>query len=145
VVKGRQARRRVRRRDHAIGGGSRGGGHRDRYVTNVHWGAYGPAREHAGGSGAPAPAAAPLQGAWHVYALEWTQTAYRFLLDGVAQGATKAGVARRPEFLRLTYEVQDGSWAGPVPAGGYGSRETSGTRMDVDWVRVWQRGPEGGR
>jgi hypothetical protein len=40
----------------------------------------------------------------------------------------------------LTCEVADASWAGYVPAGGYGSRATSTTKMDVDWVRVWQKG-----
>lgn len=49
-----------------------------------------------------------------------------------------AGVSHRPEFIKLTYEVRDASWAGAIPAGGYGPRGRSTTRMRVDWVRVWQ-------
>ena len=113
----------------------------NRYVMNLHWDGYGPDHKTAGGHGAPPPGAAPLQGNWHVYALEWTPRGYRFLLDGVEQWATTAGLSHRPEFVKLSCEVQDASWAGHVPAGGYGPRESSATRMQVDWVRIWQRGP----
>ena len=110
----------------------------NRYAANVHWDGYGPDHQQDGGAGAPAPGAAPLEGAWHVYALRWTPDGYAFYLDGVRQWATAAGLSHRPEFVKLTCEVQDGSWAGAVPVGGYGSRARSRTRMDVDWVRVWQ-------
>jgi hypothetical protein len=80
----------------------------------------------------------PLQGGWHTYALQWTPERYAFYLDGLRQWETSSGVSRRPEFIRLTCEVQDRSWAGRVPPGGYGSRAASRTRMQVDWVRVWQ-------
>ena len=113
----------------------------NRYVINVHWDGYGADHKHAGGGGAPATGAAPLQGAWHVYALRWTADGYAFYLDGVEQWATRSGVSRRPEFIKLSCEVQDRSWAGSVPPGGYGSRERSATRMQVDWVRVWQEAP----
>jgi len=109
------------------------------YVANVHWDGYGPDHKHAGGAGAPPAGAAPLQGGWHTYALEWTPAHYAFFLDGVRQWETWSGVSHRPEFIRLTCEVQDGSWAGRIPAGGYGARGASGTRMAVDYVRVWQR------
>jgi len=36
--------------------------------------------------------------------------------------------------------VDDHTWAGNIPAGGFGSRATSTTGMDVDYVRVWQKG-----
>ena len=108
------------------------------YVANVHWDGYGAEHKHDGGSGAAAPAAAPLEGGWHVYALHWTDAGYEFFLDGVRQWASSSGVSRRPEFIRLTCEVQNGIWAGEVPAAGYGSRAASTTKMEVDWVRVWQ-------
>ena len=110
----------------------------NRYVANVHWDGYGPDHKHAGGQGAPAAGAVPLQGGWHTYALQWTPERYAFYLDGLRQWETSSGVSRRPEFIRLTCEVQDRSWAGRVPPGGYGSRAASRTRMQVDWVRVWQ-------
>ena len=108
------------------------------YVANVHWDGYGADHKHAGGSGAPPAGATPLQNGWHTYALLWTADGYEFFLDGVRQWATGEGVSRRPEFIRLTCEVQSASWAGSIPAGGYGSRTRSTTRMQVDWVRVWQ-------
>jgi beta-glucanase (GH16 family) len=108
------------------------------YVANVHWDGYGADHKHDGGGGAPPADAPPLQGGWHTYALRWTADGYEFYLDGVQQWATTAGVSRRPEFLKLTCEVHNGGWAGNVPEGGYGARATSATRMQVDWVRVWQ-------
>jgi beta-glucanase (GH16 family) len=111
------------------------------YGINLHWDGYGPAHRHAGGIGAPPAGAAPLQGNWHTYAVQWTPESYTFFLDGVEQWATRLGVSRRPEFIRVTCEVQDASWASHVPPGGYGPRERSATRMQVDWVRVWQLGP----
>lgn len=111
----------------------------NRYVANVHWDGYGPDHKHEGGAGAPEPGAVPLQGGWHTYALEWTPERYAFYLDGVKQWETRSGVSRRLEFVRLTCEVMDGGWAGSIPAAGYGSRAGSRTKMQVDWVRVWQR------
>jgi beta-glucanase (GH16 family) len=108
------------------------------YVANVHWDGYGADHKHAGGSGAPPAGATPLQNGWHTYALLWTADGYEFFLDGVRQWATGEGVSRRPEFIRLSCEVQNASWAGSIPAGGYGSSTRSTTRMQVDWVRVWQ-------
>ena len=111
------------------------------YGINLHWDGYGAAHKHAGGRGAPAAGAPPLQAGWHTYAVLWTPERYTFFLDGVAQWSTQAGVSRRPEFIKLTCEVQDASWAGHVPASGYDPRERSATRMQVDWVRVWQSAP----
>jgi beta-glucanase (GH16 family) len=108
------------------------------YVANVHWDGYGADHKHDGGGGAPPAGTAPLRGGWHTYALRWTADGYEFYLDGARQWATTAGVSRRPEFIKLTCEVQNAGWAGNVPEGGYGSRTGSGTKMEVDWVRVWQ-------
>jgi hypothetical protein len=113
----------------------------DRYGINLHWDGYGASHRHAGGEGAPPPGVATLQGAWHVYALHWTADGYTFYLDGARQWATAQGVSRRPEFIRLTCEVQDRGWAGHIPAGGYGSPGVSATGMQVDWIRVWQPAP----
>ena len=112
----------------------------DSYGINLHWDGYGAAHKHVGGSGAPPAGAAPLQGGWHTYAVLWTPQSYAFYLDGVEQWATREAVSHRPEFIKVTCEVQDASWAGRIPSGGYGPRGRSVTRMQVDWVRVWQPG-----
>jgi len=108
------------------------------YSINLHWDGYGADHKHAGGSGAAPPGAPSLQRGWHTYAVHWTADGYRFLLDGAEQWTTQSGVSHRPEFIRLTCEVLDSAWAGRIPSGGYGAREQSTTRMQVDWVRVWQ-------
>lgn len=111
------------------------------YGINLHWDGYGTSHRHAGGRGVPVAGADSLQGGWHTYAVLWTPERYTFFLNGVAQWATQTGVSRRSEFIKLTCEVQDASWAGHIPAGGYGPRGRSTTRMQVDWVRVWQPVP----
>jgi beta-glucanase (GH16 family) len=84
------------------------------------------------------PDGAPVQGDWHVYGVLWTETGYTFYVDGMALWTQDAPVSHRPEDLRLTCEVADGSWAGYVPKGGYGLPDASAAHMEVDWVRVWQ-------
>jgi beta-glucanase (GH16 family) len=85
------------------------------------------------------PANAPIQGAWHVYSVLWTDAGYTFYIDGLAAWTTSTAVSHHGEYLQLTCEVADASWAGYVPPGGYGARQTSTTGMEVDWVRVWQK------
>jgi beta-glucanase (GH16 family) len=108
-------------------------------AMNLHWDGYKPKiHQHVGQSIPLPPGPASLQGHWHTYALLWTTQTYRFYLDGKEQWHTDKAVSRRSQFLLLTCEIEDRSWAGNIPDGGYGSREKSQTRMDVDWVRVWQ-------
>ncbi len=52
---------------------------------------------------------------------------------------TASPVSRRPQYIILSSEVHDRSWAGTVPAEGYGSLETSRTKMVVDYVRFYER------
>ena len=73
--------------------------------------------------------------------MHWTEQGYVFYLDGVRQCASAQGVSRRPEFIKVTCEVQNEGWAGAFLAGGYGTCEASTTRMQLDWVRVWMPAP----
>lgn len=84
------------------------------------------------------PTGAPLAYEWHTYAMLWTSTGVTFYIDDLPVFASSKAVSHRPESIYLTCEVRNGSWAGYVPPGGYGSRERSTTRVEVDWVRVWQ-------
>ncbi len=107
---------------------------------NLHWDGYKPkVHQHAGQNTTAPEGAASLQGHWHTYGLLWTPEGYRFYLDGVEQWRTDQAVSKRSEFLLLTCEIEDRSWAGNIPAGGYGARGQSKTTMEVDWVRVWQK------
>jgi beta-glucanase (GH16 family) len=115
------------------------------YVMNLHWDGYGASHQTAGATSKPPASGVPLAGNWHVYALLWTPDAYVFYLDGVEQWRSSDGLSARGEYIRLTCEVLDRGWAGSIPAAGYGSRTASTTRMQVDWVRVWQASGAGPR
>jgi beta-glucanase (GH16 family) len=85
------------------------------------------------------PLGAPLSREWHTYAAHWTESGTTFYMDDIPVWSTTKAVSHREEPMYLTCEVKNESWAGYVPASGYGSLESSTTRMEVDWVRVWQR------
>ncbi len=91
------------------------------------------------------PDGSPLKGEWHTYSLLWTRDGYSFYIDEKPVFQTSAAVSNVSQNIYLTCEVLDHSWAGDVPAGGYGSRDTSTTRMDIDWVRVWVPSDEAAR
>jgi beta-glucanase (GH16 family) len=113
---------------------------KDYVQMTLNWDGYGPEKKSAE-KVSLAPGGAPVQGEWHTYAVLWTDTAYTFYMDGVPLWTTSQALSRRSEWVQLTCEVLDASWAGSIPAGGYGPPATSTTGMDVDWVRVWRRAP----
>lgn len=103
---------------------------------NLHWDGYGKDHKQAGSFWR---SLGPLNSSWHTYAVLWTPDGFRFLVDGIERWQSGAAVSDVPQDVRLTCEVRDDSWAGPIPKGGYGSRDLSLIGMDVDWVRVWQK------
>jgi beta-glucanase (GH16 family) len=106
---------------------------------NLHWDGYG-ANEKSAGSGLKNnPGSAPLQGNFHLYGLQWSPSGYQFYIDGTQIWSYAQAVSHRSEFIYLTSEVQNNSWAGNIPSGGYGSLSSSHTKMIVDYVRVWQK------
>jgi beta-glucanase (GH16 family) len=109
----------------------------DMLALNLNWDGYGEHKKNLQKVTA-LPDGAPVQGDWHVYGVLWTESGYTFYADDMALWSLDAPVSHRPEDVHLTCEVADASWAGYVPKGGYGSREASTARMEVDWVRVWQ-------
>ncbi len=105
---------------------------------NLNWDGFGAYWQREGRLTA-LPGNAPVQDAWHTYAVLWTDAGTVFYVDGVALWKTAAAISHRSEFLVFSCEVQNNSWAGWIPAGGYGTRATSTTGMQVDWVRIWQQ------
>ncbi len=75
--------------------------------------------------------------AWHTWALLWTDIGYEFYMDGVKKWMTSNGVSKHEEHLRFSSTIAD--WVGPIPSGDLGSLANSTTKMEVDWVRVWQK------
>jgi beta-glucanase (GH16 family) len=113
---------------------------RDMVALNLNWDGYDANKKNVQRV-LPLPGGGPVQGVWHRYGVLWTASGYTFYVDDVPLWRTDAAISHRPQDLRLTCEVANGSWAGTVPAGGYGSRATSTARMEVDYVRVFQPPP----
>lgn len=111
----------------------------DMVALNVNWNGYGADRRNAQLVIHP-PDGSKVQGEWHTYGVLWTAAGYVYYVDGTEVWRPNAPVSHTAEDVRLTCEVEDGTWAGYVPSGGYGTRASSTTKMDVDWVRVWQPG-----
>lgn len=101
--------------------------------ANIHWDGYGTDAKSTGsgniGSG--------LGSGFHTYGLRWDASQYRVLIDGTQLYSTTQGHSDRSEYVILSSEVQGGSWAGSVPAGGYGDLASSTTKMTVDYVRFY--------
>jgi beta-glucanase (GH16 family) len=117
-----------------------GGAHLADAVANaLNWDGYGPDLKNKSLT-STLPSKAPVQGQWHTYGVLWSTAGYTYYVDGTPIMQFADPVSQTPEAVELSCEVEDRSWAGNVPAGGYGSAATSTTRMDVDWVRVWQEG-----
>jgi beta-glucanase (GH16 family) len=110
---------------------------KDMVALNLNWDGYGASKKNLQKVTA-LPDGSPIQGQWHTYGVMWTSDGYAFYVDGMQLWTQDSPVSHRPEYVNLTCEVQDASWAGYVPKGGYGSLQTSAAHMEVDWVRAWQ-------
>ena len=80
---------------------------------------------------------------FHTYGLEWTDREYRFYIDDKLTWTAPTPVSKIPEYILLSSEVRNKSWAGNIPEAGYGSLETSKTKMIVDYVRFYEKTAEG--
>ena len=82
----------------------------------------------------------PLPGlgndSWHTWALRWTPTELTFYYDGTPTWTQTRPISRQAQYMILSSEVGE-FFAGQIPAGGYGTRQTSTTNMQVDYVRVY--------
>jgi beta-glucanase (GH16 family) len=114
---------------------------RKRYSSAVHWDGYGDAHQQV------AQVHKKLRrmgnGSWHTYGLKWTPEGYEFYFDDKLVWQTDKAVSKRPEYVILSSEVRNGHWAGSIPAKGYGDREKSSAKVQVDYVRVFQAAPGG--
>lgn len=108
--------------------------------NNVHWNGYGSSAASAGsgniGSG--------LGSGFHTYGFLWTTTDYTIYIDGTNvrnwdYSNNGVPVSKSTEWVALSSEVDDTSttWAGTIPAGGYGTLASSTTKLTVDYVRYY--------
>ncbi len=115
--------------------------------TALHWDGYG-ANHKVAGKVTSIPNL--YDGEFHTYAAEWLPDGYKLFVDGVeiwdtrdnsaSDGNDTAGIVSQvAQFIILSSEVQDNTWVGMIPSGGYGLRgAASNPTMEVDWVRVSQ-------
>lgn len=110
----------------------------NRVHHNLHWDGYGVDHKT---TGLITGDLGTNTGNFHIYTLEWTPTYYKFYVDGTLTWTYTANVSQRSEFIILSSEVKNyavGSWAGPIPAGGYGSLANTQTVMKVDYVKYYK-------
>jgi beta-glucanase (GH16 family) len=74
---------------------------------------------------------------FHAYGLLWTTNSYTFFVDGRPTWTTNFLVSSVDEYVLLTSEVRDHSWAGDIPKGGYPHLAGSNIKMLVDYVRYY--------
>jgi beta-glucanase (GH16 family) len=79
---------------------------------------------------------------FHVYAIEWTPTEARFVVDGVVKRTWSDRIDRLklPQNILLTiWASSAASWAGPIQS------DTAPTTADYDWVKVYDWVPDPAR
>jgi beta-glucanase (GH16 family) len=113
---------------------------RRRYVSSVHWDGYG--AEHKQTSNTFSNVAGLGNDSWHTFGLNWSPAGYDFYYDDTLMWTVTDAVSARTEYMILSSEVREAGWAGHIPVDGYGSLATSVTKMQVDYVRVYQSVPE---
>jgi beta-glucanase (GH16 family) len=108
------------------------------YNAALHWGGYGSNHKNVGSEKKPVNI---YDGDFHLFALDWSPSAYVFYVDGVefwrVDGGAQfqnVGINRSPNYIKLTVESAD--WAGAIPP-----TFTEG-EMLVDYVRVYKQKPE---
>ncbi|RIL06800.1 MAG: glycoside hydrolase [Proteobacteria bacterium] len=115
---------------------------RDVWQGSLYWDGYGADLKRMS-SGRRIPG---LGEGFHVFALEWTPTAYRFYVDGqLVWEPANPPISHRGEFVVLSSEVESvASFSGFIPEGGFGARGDGTPQMVVDYVRIYQVVPEPG-
>ncbi|HEX7867504.1 MAG TPA: family 16 glycosylhydrolase [Variovorax sp.] len=111
------------------------------FSSAVHWNGYEKGKTISRGSGPQRLPEKQSFSSWHTVGVLWTPEGYEFYLDGAEKpyATIKEGISLNNEYIKLTCEIKDNSWAGLIPSGGYGPLGAStNATMEVDWVRVWQ-------
>ena len=106
----------------------------DRAQHGLIWDGYGAASQSA--IKLSEPLAGLGNGSWHSWALNWSPTRLAFYFDDREIWSQTGPISQRDQFIILSSEVGD-FFAGETPQVGYGTRSTSTTNMQVDYVRAW--------
>lgn len=100
----------------------------------LHWDGYGDEHQSAGKSLTKPDI---YDDAYHKFGLWWTPTEYVFYIDDVESWRTSAGgVSQVEEYIKLTMEVTDASWAG-----NWDDQIEKPIHWYIDYVRTYQSPP----
>jgi beta-glucanase (GH16 family) len=106
----------------------------DRAQQALIWDGYGP--ESKSSVKLTDPLAGLGNDSWHTWALRWTPTELTFYYDDTPTWTMTRPISRQAQYVILSSEVGE-FFAGTIPASGYGTRATSTTNMQVDYVRAY--------
>lgn len=101
----------------------------------LHWDGY---AAHRNGSGFLTDDL-KLDEGFHIYGCEWSESGYRFFIDGKLLWETPGPVSKRPQFAILSTEVDGKLWSWRIPEEGYGDRASGRVKMVVDYVRYYAK------
>lgn len=76
---------------------------------------------------------------WHRWGLRWTPESLTFYYDDVPIWSPAGPISQRSQYIVLSSEIWE-AFAGTIPTSGYGSRFSTATKMQVDYVRVYALG-----
>lgn len=101
----------------------------------VHWNGYGPYHQ----SHAQMDWGHGLANGYHTFGLLWLRDRYEIYYDGDKVGTftNPNAISSIPEFIILSTEINGATWAGRIPAGGYGSYSNTNATFNVDYVRAY--------
>ena len=108
------------------------------YQYALHWGSYKPTTHKTSNRKFPAPVGTSGT------TTAWSGTTPATDSPSTARSwrpTTKCPGSKAPEFLLFTSESTIKSWNGERPKDGYGSKEKSTNKFEIDWVKVWERVP----
>jgi beta-glucanase (GH16 family) len=106
----------------------------DRSQQALIWDGYGPESQSTVKLTDPLPGLG--NDSWHTWALRWTPFELTFSYDNAVTWTMTRPISRHAQYLILSSEVGR-FFAGEIPAAGYGTRATSTTNMQVDYVRAY--------
>ena len=108
---------------------------RNRYSSAVHWDGYEAAHQQASKVHQGLPGMG--NDSWHTYGVKWSESGYEYYFDDMLIWTVSTPISMRSEYLILSSEVENGAWAGTVPAAGYGPLASSITNVQIDYVRAY--------
>lgn len=102
---------------------------------NLHWNEYGEKHEW---DGTETPDLDIGEG-FHTFGLEWTETYYKFYVDGKLVWYHDKAISKVNQFVIFSTEVKNDGWSGFIPRYGYGTKDKPAVKLEIDWFRYYSK------